>query len=789
MRLQSALSVVAGVTLALGLGACQRDAAPSATPAKETSPATAPAVAAATTQVIPRPAQVETREGQLRLGPQARIAVVGDNAEATRIANDFAARVNTSRGFAPQVGGAVDGAAVVFAIDPAIAPAGDEAYVLDITPQGAKISARAPAGLFYGAVTLWQLATADGGKGDVAIAAQRIEDAPRFAWRGLMLDVARHFRTPDEVKALIDQMALHKLNTFHWHLTDDQGWRIQIRQYPKLTEVGGCRIPAGAAGRDAKGKPKPYCGFYTQDEIRDVVKYAAERYVTVVPEIDLPGHAQAAIASYPKLGVTGKTPPVSPDWGVHTWLFNVDDGTFTFLENVLDEVMELFPGRYIHLGGDEAAKDQWEQSTAVQAKKRELGLKDEMQLQGWFMGRLEKYIESKGRRMIGWDEILEGNPPEDATVMSWRGTDGAIEAARAGHDVVLAPAPNLYLDHLQSDAPDENPGRLDVMSLKSVYEFKVVPVQLSAEQARHVLGAQANLWTEHQRTLERMQRAMFPRAAALAEVTWTPEARLDWNDFLQRMAPDMARYRTAGFNASDSAFAVRFTPQAGEGGKATLAMSNQTGFGTLRYTTDGSDPTAVSPEYTHPLDLPLPSTVVANAFADTRALAAPRRFTLDARSLLARGGPALRSCKKGLLLRMEDDAPADGKEGERTLLMSDVFDPCWLYDDAPLDGIATLQVRVGQLPHNFQLWKDARLVVTREAKVPGGALEVRVDGCEGEPAITLPLAPARKSQGLTVLEAPMPTLAGRHDLCFTFASGEHDPMWVIDEVALLPKGP
>ena len=784
---------VAAVAIAMGLSGCQRTQAPQAdapqvaASADAATAATVISPAAAATPVVPRPAKVALGEGRLAFGPQSRIAVVGTDAETTRIAQDFASRVKQARGFAPQVGGTAEGASVVFAIDPSIAPAGDEAYVLEITPQGAKVSARKPVGLFYGAVTLWQL-LADGTQGEASIATQRIEDAPRFGWRGLMLDVARHFRTPDEVKAVLDQMALHKLNTFHFHLTDDQGWRIQIRQYPKLTQIGGCRIPAGAAGRDENGKPKPYCGFYTQDEIRDIVKYAADRYITVVPEIDLPGHAQAAIASYPELGVTGQRPPVSPDWGIHSWLFNVDDGTFKFLENVLDEVMPLFPGTYFHLGGDEAVKDQWEKSPSVQATMHAMTIKDEMQLQSWFMGRLGKYLSAHGKRLIGWDEILEGGVPAEAAVMSWRGTEGAIAAARAGHDVVLSPAPDLYLNHIQSDAPDETPGRADVMSLRSVYDFKVVPVQLNPQQARHVLGAQGNLWTEHHRTQQRVERALFPRGAALAEVTWTPEARLDWNDFLQRMAIHMPRFGLTGFDASDSAFAVRFAPEPAPGGKGQVTLSNQTGFGTLRYTLDGSEPTAQSPVYSQPLLLPLPTTVKANAFADDRALAVPRTFALDQHSLRARDSNALRACKGSLLLRMEDDAPAQAG-GERQLLKADVFDPCWIYDDADLDGIGTLQVRVGQLPHNFQLHKDARLVVTRPAKVEGGALEVRLDGCEGEPIATLPLAPARTSDGLTTLKAPLPALGGRHDLCFTFASGEYNPMWVIDEVALLPGAP
>jgi hexosaminidase len=677
-----------------------------------------------------------------------------------------------------------DGRGVVtLVLDPNAALAGDEAYVLDITAHGATITARAHAGLFYGTVTLWQLAAADGGRGPVAIPAQRIEDAPQFAWRGLMLDVARHFRSVAEVEALIDQMALHKLNTLHWHLTDDQGWRLQINRYPDLTGIGGCRIPAGAAGRNDDGSPRPYCGYYTQEQVRAIVRYAAARYVTVVPEIDLPGHAQAAIAAYPALGVTGRQPPVSPDWGVHTWLFNVDEPTFTFLENVLDEVMTLFPSRYIHLGGDEAAKDQWQQSPAVQARLRALGLKDEQQLQSWFMGRLGRYLADHGRRLVGWDEILEGGAPDDATVMSWRGTQGAVDAARAGHDVVLSPSPDLYFDHVQSDGGDETSGRLAVIALRDVYAYQIVPAGLDAAQARHVLGAQANLWTEHMRTNARLQRAAFPRAAALAEVAWTPPARRDWAGFLQRMAPEIARYRATGFAAADSAFAVRFEAAPADTDRATLALANQTGFGSLRYTLDASAPGANSPAYAAPLTLALPATVTATAFDGVRALSAPRQLRLDAQNVRTRDSAALRPCKDGLTLRLEDDAPRDDA---RAVFTTDVFDPCWLYPQAELDGVATLAVRVGQLPFNFQLWRDARLVVTRPAPATGAALEVRIDGCAGSLLATLPLAPARAHDALTTLAAPLPPRTGRHDLCFVFASGAADPMWVIDSVALRP---
>jgi hexosaminidase len=322
-------------------------------------------------------------------------------------------------------------------------------------------------------------------------------------------------------------MALHKLNVLHWHLTDDQGWRLEIRKYPLLTEVGAWRIPAGATWPrtpdPATGRRPVYGGYYTQQEVRDIVAYAAARFVTIVPEIEMPGHAQAAIASYPRLGTGGAPPPVSPDWGVHDYLFNADDSTFTFLEDVLTEVIELFPGPYIHIGGDEAVKDRWKSSPRVQARIRELGLADEAALQGWFVARIGRFLESRGRRLIGWDEILESGIPAGASIMSWRGTEGAIAAARAGHDVVMAPSPALYLDHLQSDAPNEPPGRPSVESLEDVYGYEPVPPGLAAAESSHIVGAQLNAWTEHMRPGHVSSTGFSPHRA-LAEVTWSPAA-------------------------------------------------------------------------------------------------------------------------------------------------------------------------------------------------------------------------------------------------------------------------
>lgn len=433
---------------------------------------------------------------------------------------------------------------------------GAEAYALEVTPDGVVLTAREDAGFMRGAASLWQLLT-DADKG--VLPAMTLNDAPRFGWRGLMLDSARHYQSPEFIKSLIDVMAAHKLNVFHWHLTDDQGWRLEIRKYPKLTEVGAWRVPAGegpAADIDSKtGQPRLYGGFYTQGQVREIVAYAAARQITVVPEIDIPGHASAAIAAYPELAA-GPNPSrtVPADWGVYPNLFNTDEHTLGFLEGVLDEVMELFPSAYVHLGGDEAVKDQWKASATIQAHMKAVGAADEHAMQGWMLRRLEKKLAAKGRRLIGWDEILDGGLPKGATVMSWRGLDGGLAAARAGHDAVLSPAPLLYFDNRQSRSLAEPPGRGWVVRLQDVYAFDPLPPQLKPEERRHILGLQGNLWTEHVRTEARAAHMAFPRALAVAELGWSPKAARSWPDFSNRAQADVARLNRMGFAAADSAW-------------------------------------------------------------------------------------------------------------------------------------------------------------------------------------------------------------------------------------------
>jgi hexosaminidase len=515
--------------------------------------------------VIPRPASVSDREGHFTVHNGTVIFTTGDT-ESRRIAAYFAELLRTSHGMTLPVRVLEKGAppaaeahGIVLRLDPQAPGASAGSYQVEVSAERVRISAREPQGLFYGAVTLWQLCSAPARRGEIELGGTLITDTPRFRWRGLMLDSARHFQSPEFILRYLDWMALHKLNVLGWHLTDDQGWRLAIRKYPRLTEVGAWRLPAGAAAlRDidpATGHARLYGGFYTQEDVRRIVAHARERYITLVPEIDMPGHATAAIVAYPRLGVTEHPPTAVPEeWGVFPNLYNVEESTFSFLEDVLAEVIELFPGEFIHVGGDEAVKDQWKASPRVQARMRELGVPTEEALQGYFTQRMGKYLEAHGRRLVGWDEILEGGVPAGAAVMSWRGVDGAIAAAASGHDVVLSPAPTLYLDFRQGTGPGEPPGRGEVVSLERVYRFDPLPGPLAAA-AGHVLGVQANLWTEHVRTEEWAAYMTWPRAAALAEIGWSPAGQRDFADLERRLPLEFDRYRALGIAFSDDVFA------------------------------------------------------------------------------------------------------------------------------------------------------------------------------------------------------------------------------------------
>ena len=739
----------------------------------------------ATLPLIPLPASLERGQGSFRISAATPVLAKGEAAE--KVARQFADYLRRSRGLDLAITSKADSnaKAIEFSIDTSIGGS-PEGYRLDVSPQRIRVSAADARGLFYGAVTLWQLATLNT-DATLDVPALRIEDAPRFGWRGFMLDSARHFQTVDQVKAVIDSMALHKLNTFHWHLSDDQGWRVEIKRYPKLTGVGGCRIPAGDGGRDPKtGAPVPYCGFYTQEQIRDVVRYAAERHIAIVPEIDVPGHAQAAVAAYPELGVTGKQIHVLNEWGVNTTLFNVEENTFQFLENVLAEMIELFPGPYVHVGGDEAVKDQWKASARVQKRMRELGAEDEMAMQSHLIKRLEKFLVAHDRRLIGWDEILEGGLPAEATVMSWRGIEGAIEAARLGHDVVMAPSSEVYLDYLQTDSPNEPPGRPALITLQQIYAFEPVPAALEEKNRHHILGLQANLWTEHTRTFARLQHEMFPRLAAVAETGWSPKAKKDLPGFLSRLPTQLHRYDALGIAYAKTPFEVKVDARDDrKAGTAKVTLSNPLGY-EIRYTLDGSAPTASSKTFAPAFDLNLPAQVRAATFFQGAPLGEVGEKKLDAASFLSRTDETLAVCPDAgrLLLRLEDDGPL---VGERAIFNATIFYPCWQWNQADLDGIVSIAVRAGRIPYYFQLAHDEPARTFEPARTAHGEMVIRAGGCKGTVLGTTQMPAEPDADGFVTLTAKIPPTAGSIDLCVVFTGDTRPTMWVLDRMTLQPK--
>ena len=406
--------------------------------------------------------------------------------------------------------------------DPAL---GAEGYDLQITPEAVKLAANSPAGIFYGQQTLRQLRAEDG-----SLPCCRIWDKPRFGWRGLMVDVARHFFTKDEIKSFLDVMAAHKFNVFHWHLDDTQGWRLAINKYPRLTEIGAWRKdiewgldPNSSRAWNAAGQ---YGGFFTQADVREIVAHAASRHITVLPEIEMPAHSQAALTAHPEFSCPGTEFPDVFCAG--------NDGTFEFIQNVLAEVLGLFPSKFIHIGGDEVPKDNWKQCPRCQARLRAEGLKDEHELQSYFIRRIEKFLNANGRRLIGWDEILEGGLAPNATVMSWRGVKGGVAAATAGHDVVMTPTTHCYFDYYQAKV-GQPPAFKYFLPLEKVYEFEPIPAEIPAAQAHHVLGGGANLWSEFIPNYGHLQYMAYPRACALAETLWSPKERRNFIDFQARL--------------------------------------------------------------------------------------------------------------------------------------------------------------------------------------------------------------------------------------------------------------
>ena len=509
--------------------------------------------------VVPRPAFMTPLEGAFVVDSATTVRVRSDDPEARRIAEAWAARLRLASGLPLPLVDADAPSQLVFALD-AEAAIESEGYELTVTSGSVVVRAADAAGLFYGAQTLRQLAppaiervgvAPNSAEVEWSVPAVAIEDAPRFAYRGLHLDVARHFFDVETVERLIDQMALYKLNRFHWHLTDDQGWRIEIERYPRLTEVGAFRDQTlvGHAG----ARPEVYDGvrtggYYTQDEIREVVAYAAERHVTIVPEIEMPGHASAAIAAYPELGCSGEPVEVAQTWGVFEDIFCPTEETFAFLDDVLTEVVALFPGQVIHIGGDEAPKAAWERSDVAQAVMARERLADEHELQSYFVGRIEAILAEKGRTLMGWDEIVEGGLSPTAILMFWRhwAPQALDYAAAQGNAIVMTPNHTMYFDHYQGD-PALEPLAFGGMSpLEKVYGYEPVPESFTPAQAARVLGTQANVWTEYIPTPSHLEYMVFPRLLALSEVTWSTRDRRDWADFQSRLPLQLRRLDVLG---------------------------------------------------------------------------------------------------------------------------------------------------------------------------------------------------------------------------------------------------
>ena len=508
--------------------------------------------------IVPRPVHVTALEGTFELGSSTRILVSENTRDIGAYLHDL---LQAACGYPLPVTLSSDenDAADTIRLTTAGANAslGTEGYELTVLPGEVMLRAPHAAGLFHGIQSFRQLLPAEVGStvkvnGSAwMVPAVRILDWPRFPWRGLMLDTGRHMFAPSYIKRLIDLMALNKLNVFHWHLTDDQGWRIEIKKYPRLTEIGAWRAASPRPGPIDEPDGIPYGGFYTQEQIKEIVAYAASRFIRVVPEIEMPGHAMAALASYPELGCTGGPYAVRTSWGIAKDVFCAgNERTLAFLEDVLGEVMALFPGEFIHIGGDECPKERWKACPKCQTAMRENGLKDEEQLQSYFIQRVERFLNAHGRRMIGWDEILEGGLAPNAAVMSWRGMEGGLKAVCEGHDVVMSPTSHCYLDYPQSQEPDEElPDWMDYISLEKAYDFEPVPANLSLVEALHVLGAQGNLWTEYILTESRAEYMTFPRTAALAEVTWSTPGSRNFQDFSHRLETGLLPHlETLGVN-------------------------------------------------------------------------------------------------------------------------------------------------------------------------------------------------------------------------------------------------
>ena len=730
--------------------------------------------------IIPYPAHLVREPGSLDLSRGLRIQTPSGDADAASAAQYFAylnekthsvlLRSKSDRAKVPSI---------LFVRRPAQVHDGvDESYALKTTPNGVSIAASGHAGFFYGVVTLWQMMSPHVS----SLPNIAIEDSPRFRWRGFMLDSARHVQSEEFVLQLLDYMAQHKMNVFHWHLVDDQGWRIEIKRYPRLTSVGAWRGPIMPPWQGSSEAQKPYGGFFTQEQIRRIVAYARVRNITVVPEIEMPGHSTAAIAAYPQFG-SAPNLPSSPGtgWGIFPNLYNVDDATFEFLDNVLSEIMDLFPSQYIHIGGDEAIKQQWKSNPQIQARMAALGIHDEDQLQSWFVQRIEKFLNSRGRRMVGWDEILEGGLAPNATVMSWRGVDGAIKAARQGHDTVLTPSRPLYFNYRQSDSASEPPGRVPLNLLSDVYQFDAAPSSLTVAEQQHVLGVEACLWTEYVISQDRVEHMLFPRMAALAEMAWTPSAQRDFHGFLTRLQPELDRNHAVHLRPAESVFEVRANVTTNhDGSRGQLTLSTQAGIGAIHYTLNGSAVTKDSSSFAGPVEVTFPSTLKAQAFDGSTALGSAVEKALTLHDVLRRDSRELDQCDAAPQIQLEQDPI---RNTERPVFRISYRRPCWIYKKVPMQLIQSFAVGVGSIPYIFHDASPPKPDLKAAESGPDPRLEIRLDGCDSRILTTIDVAPAVNKDGVTELRSdPIPPVDGEHDVCFLYRSSNPSVVWLLNYI-------
>jgi hexosaminidase len=562
--------------------------------------------------IIPKPLFQEMNKGVFVLDENIRFI---SDTELNQVSNYLKLYIeeNYQVSFTPQK----ESKKIVFTSNDTIS--NEEGYELKIGENSILIASKNSKGAFYAVQSLLQLMPIKSNGLAIAIPCLELQDEPQFKYRGMHLDVGRHFFSVDFIKKYIDLMARLKMNTFHWHLTEDQGWRIEIKKYPKLQEIAAFRnetLVGHYNDQPHKFDGKKYGGFYTQEQIKEVVAYANTRQVTIIPEIEMPGHSQAAIAAYPALGCTGEQVEVATKWGVFDEVYCPKESTFKFLEDVIDEVVTLFPGKYIHIGGDEAPKTNWKRCAHCQRLIKEKGLKDEHGLQSYFIARMEKYINTKGKQIIGWDEILEGGLAPNATVMSWRGTSGAIEAAKEGHDVILTPGSHCYFDHYQSEDENEPLAIGGFLPLEKVYHFNPIPKELTEEESKYVLGAQGNVWTEYMKTEKQVEYMAFPRVVALSEVVWSSPENKNYSDFINRLEQYQKRLDQLDVNYANHMYSVIGELKNTEG-NVTYQLNATSSSYPIYYATDKSAPSKL---YVNPIPVDSSMTIKA-VILDSNAIA------------------------------------------------------------------------------------------------------------------------------------------------------------------------